>query len=241
MGEQTQKKSIKSKIKNTVITVLLILAVLLCLYIAIQVMTAGHVSVFGFSLFRVVTGSMEPQIPVGSLLWCQDTQIDAVAVDDIVCFYSQEGQMQGKVITHRVIRILTGADGQLLLETKGDANAVADIQYVSAENLIGKVIYHAGEGNIMSEILSFLTSQTGFFCCIVFPCLILAGVILKDCVKNIRGELHQIMVDMEQEENHQKQLKEAAMTEDEYAQLAARIRAELTEELKQGGEGQQDN
>ena len=149
--------------------------------------------------------------------------------------------MQGKVITHRVIRILTGADGQLLLETKGDANAVADIQYVTAENLIGKVIYHAGEGNIVSEILAFLTSQTGFFCCIVFPCLILAGVILKDCVKNIRGELNQIMEDMEQENNHQKQLKQAEMTEEEYAQLAARIRAELTEELKQGEEGQPDN
>lgn len=241
MGEQTQKKSIKKKIRNTVITVALILAVLLCLYIAIQVMTTGRVSIFGFSMFRVVTGSMEPQIPVGSLLLCQDTEIDAVEVDDIVCFYSQEGQLQGKVITHRVTYILTGADGQLLLETKGDANAVADVQYVTAENLIGKVIYHAGEGNIVSAIISFLTSQTGFFCCIVFPCLILAGVILKDCVKNIRGELNQIMEDMEQDENHQKQLKEAAMTEEEYAQMAERIRAELTEELKQGGEGQPDN
>ena len=75
----------------------------------------------------------------------------------------------------------------------------------------------------------------------MFPCLILAGVILKDCVKNIRGELSQIMEDMEQDENHQKQLKDAAMTEEEYAQMAERIRAELTEELKQGEEGQPDN
>ena len=241
MEEQIQNKDIKKRIKNTIITVALILAVLLCLYTAIQVMTTGRVSVFGFSLFRVVTGSMEPEIPVGSLLWCQDAEIDAVAVDDIVCFYSQEGKLQGKVITHRVTQILEGADGQILLETKGDANAVSDLQYVTADNLIGIVIYHAGEANVLSTILSFLTSKIGFFGCIVFPCLIIAGVILKDCVKNIRGELKQIMVEMDEEENHQKQLKDAAMTEEEYAQLAAQIRAELTEELKQGGEGPQNN
>ncbi len=241
MGKQIQNKQIKKKIKNTITTVVLILAVLLCLFIAIQVMTTGRVSVFGFSLFRVVTGSMEPQIPVGSLLWCQDTEIDAVAVDDIVCFYSQEGQLQGKVITHRVIQIMEGTDGQIWLETKGDANAVSDVQYVIADNLIGKVVYHAGEGNILSDILTFLTSKIGFLGCIVFPCLIIAGVILKDCVKNIRGELKQIMNEMDEEEIHQKQLKDAAMTEEEYAQLAAQIRAELTEELKQGGEGPQNN
>ena len=60
-------------------------------------------------------------------------------------------------------------------------------------------------------------------------------------MENIRSELNQIMTEMDEEEKHQKQLKEAAMTEEEYAQLAAQIRAELTEELKQGGEGPQDN
>lgn len=241
MDEQIQNNPIKSKIKNTITAISLILAVLLCLYVAIQVMTVGHASIFGFSLFRVVTGSMEPQIPVGALLMCQDVDIETIVVDDIVCFYSKDTFMQGKVITHRVVQILTEADGQILLLTKGDANAVADIQYVTSENLIGKVIYHAGRGDLLSGVLSFLTSKVGFLACIVFPCLILAIVILKDSVKNIRSELNQIMTEMDEEEKHQKQLKEAAMTEEEYAQLAAQIRAELTEELKQGGEGPQDN
>ena len=89
MDEQIQNNSIKNKIKHTLIAVLLILAVLLCLYIAIQVMTTGHASVFGFSLFRVVTGSMEPTIPVGGLLLCQNVEIDTITVDDIVCFFSK--------------------------------------------------------------------------------------------------------------------------------------------------------
>lgn len=241
MDEQIQEKSIKTKIINTVITVALILAVLICLYIAIQVMTTGHASFFGFSMLRVVTGSMEPTMPVGSLLLCRQTDIDKIAPDDIVCFYSMDAQMLGKIITHRVIRIVTGAEGQLLLETKGDANAVADIQYVTAENLIGKVTFYTGGENALSGILSFLTSKLGFLGCIVFPCLILAGVILKDCVKSIRGDLGQLMDEIQEEQTHQKQLKDAAMTEEEYTQMAARIRAELTEELNEGAQGELDN
>lgn len=241
MDEQIQGKPLKTKIINTLITVALILAVLICLYIVIQVMTTGHASVFGISMLRVVTGSMEPTMPVGSLLLCQQTDIDNIAVNDIVCFHSMDSQMLGKIITHRVIQVLTGADGQLLLETKGDANAAADIQYVTAGNLIGKVTYYTGRENALSGILSFLTSKLGFLGCIVFPCLILAGVILKDCVKSIRGDLNDMMDELQQEETHQKQLKDAEMTEEEYSQMTARIRAELTEELKKGAQGQLDN
>ena len=242
MEEQIQEKATRTKIINTVITVTLILAVLLCLFIAIQVMTTGHASVFGVSMLRVVTGSMEPEMPVGSILLCQQTDIESIAVDDIVCFHSKDSHMLGKIITHRVIRILTGGEGQLLLETKGDANAAADIQYVTAENLIGKVTFYVGRDNALSGILSFLTSKLGFLGCIVFPCLIIAGIILKDCVKSIRGDLSQMMDEIHENETHQKQLKVADMTEEEYAQMAAQIRAELTEELKKGAQqGQQDN
>ena len=241
MEEQVQENSIKRRIKSTIITVLLILAVLLCLYVAVQVMSTGHANIFGFSLFRVVTGSMEPTISVGSLLISQQTDIASIAENDIVCFYSKDSELLGKVITHRVIRVLEDAGGAVLLETKGDANAVADYQYVTADNLIGKVIYYAGEGNMLSEILSFFSTKIGFFGCIVFPCMILTGVILKDCVKNIRGEMQRMVEEINEEEAKQEMLAAAQMTEEEYAQLTEKIRAELIEELKQGAQGQQDN
>ena len=237
MEKQVQDNSIKHRIKSTVITVILILAVLVCLYIAIQVMTTGHANLFGFSLFRVVTGSMEPTIPVGSLLLSQQVDVDEVAVGDIVCFYSKDSNLLGRVITHRVTEVLPSVDGKILLQTKGDANAVTDFQYVTEENLIGKVIYYAGEGKLLPEILSFFTTKIGFFGCIVFPCLVIAGVILKDCVKNIRGELNHMMDELDQEQSAEA----AELTPQEYEEMAARIRAELTEELTQGAEEQPDN
>ena len=237
MEEPIKNISIKDKIRNTIITVTLILAVLLCLYIAVQVLSTGYANIFGYSLFRVVTGSMEPTIPVGSLLISQQVDITEISPDDIVCFYSKDSAILGKVVTHRVIRVLRDSAGELLLETKGDANAVADYQYVTAENLIGKVIYRAGEDNMLSAILSFFSTKVGFLGCIVFPCLILTGVILKDCVKNIRGELQQMVEELNEEEAQQAfqaKLAAAQMTVEEYARLEEQIRAELIEELKQG-------
>ena len=114
---------------------------------------------------------------------------------------------------------------------------MADYQYVTAENLIGKVIYRAGEDNMLSSILSFFSTKVGFLGCIVFPCLILTGVILKDCVKNIRGELKEMMEQLDEEEAQKafrEKLEAAQMTPEEYARLEEKIRAELIEELKQG-------
>ena len=219
------------------VTVILILVVLLCLYMAIQVMTTGHASLFGFSLFRVVTGSMEPTIPVGTLLVSRQTEIENVTVGDIVCFYSKDSHLLGRVITHRVTEVLSGTDGQIMLQTQGDANATADFQYVTQANLIGKVIYYVGEGNLLAKILSFFTTEAGFLGCIVFPCLIIAGVILKDCVKNIRKDLDQIVEALDAEEAQPAE----GMTPQEYKELAAQIRAELTEELKQGAQEQRES
>ena len=47
-----------------VVTVLLVLAVALCLYVVVQVLSNGYANIGGFMMFRVVTGSMEPEIPV---------------------------------------------------------------------------------------------------------------------------------------------------------------------------------
>ena len=65
----------------------------------------------GYSFFRVVTGSMEPQIPVGAMLISQETDIEDLKIGDIICFSALSPDMYGRCITHRVIGISEGADG----------------------------------------------------------------------------------------------------------------------------------
>ncbi len=223
---------------NVLITVLLIFAVLMCLWVTVQVVGKGYVNLFGYSMFRVVTGSMEPTIPVGSLLICKQTGMETVQVGDIICFRAQESVIFGQMVTHRVTGIFSAADGSLLFETRGDANLVADGFMVSQNNFVGKVVWYTGANNVLSSILSFFSNKIGFLACIVIPILLLGGLLMKECVNNIRSELRKAMEELERESVPETSPEDILLelTEEERNEMYERIRAEVIEELMQGAE-----
>lgn len=223
---------------NVLITVLLIFAVLMCLWVTVQVVGKGYVNLFGYSMFRVVTGSMEPTIPVGSLLICKQTGMETVQVGDIICFRAQESVIFGQMVTHRVTGIFSAVDGSLLFETRGDANLVADGFMVSQNNFVGKVVWYTGANNVLSSILSFFSNKIGFLACIVIPILLLGGLLMKECVNNIRSELRKAMEELERESVPETSPEDILLelTEEERNEMYERIRAEVIEELMQGAE-----
>ena len=233
MEEQKERK--ETALQRTVslmVTVLLILSVVLCLYVTLQVLSDGYVNIGGFMTFRVVTGSMEPTIHVGALMLTHETDITEIEKNDIVCFRSQDSQIWGSIVTHRVVDIMELEDGSILLETKGDANTVADGYYVRESNLVGKVIWYTGDDSTLASIFSFFTSEVGFLACIVFPGLLLMGLIFKDSVGNIRAELDQILREAEEQQEKERAADPlTGMNQDEYNEMYERIRAELMEEL----------
>lgn len=232
---KTKKDPIRRRI-GVLTTLLLVFAVLLCLTVTIQVLSKGYVNLFGYSLFRVVTGSMEPTIPVGSLLVCRQIGLDGVQVGDIICFRAQESAIFGRMMTHRVIGVFTAPDGSLFFETRGDANLVADGFMVSQTNFVGKVIWHTGANNVLSSIVSFFSNKIGFLACIVIPILLLGGLLMQECVSNIRAELYKAMRELEKESAPKEPMPELEITEEERKEMYERIRAELIEELRQSAE-----
>lgn len=217
---------------SVLVTIMLILTVMLCLYVVIQVLSNGFVNINGFMLFRVVTGSMEPTIPVGALLLAKETDTAAVALGDIICFRTQEAEIWGKIVTHRVVDVMEMADGSSVFRTRGDANLVVDTYLVDKSNFVGKVIWHTGDDSILAGIIAFFTNKVGFLSCIVFPCFLLAGLILRECVNNIHMEMQQVLQNLEaEEENDWASDPLCGMTQEEYNEMYERIRAELMEEL----------
>ena len=239
MNECSEYNEIETPIKrriNFLITALLIFAVLLCLWVTFQVIGKGYVNLFGYSLFRVVTGSMEPTIPVGSLLICRQIGMENVQVGDIICFRAQESVIFGQMVTHRVTAILPAVDGSLLFETRGDANLAADGYLVSQINFVGKVVWYTGANSVLSSVFSFFSNKISFLACIVIPILLLGGLLMKDCVTNIRFELQKAMDELERQSAPEETLPLPEMTEEERNEMYERIRAELIEELMQGAE-----
>lgn len=220
----------KEKIINAAASVLLVAAVVLCITVIAQTLSRGYVTFFGTSLFRVVTGSMEPTIPTGALLISREVDIDEVEEGDIICFRSMESNMLGQVITHRVVDVVEGNDGETYLETRGDANPVSDGYYVTNSNLIGEVSAYTKEGNILAKIYSVVTTPLGFLSCIVFPILLVAGFIMQGSVNVIRKELDVISQGIQDTPIEQ------VITPEEYEEMIERLRKEVLEEVKQSVE-----
>ena len=235
--EQSHKEMNNTRLQeqmSLLVTILLVLAVALCLFTVVQVLSQGYVNIGGFMLFRVVTGSMEPTIPVGALMVTREVDITTISLNDIVCFRTQVSEIWGKIVTHRVVGIYQSELGSILLETKGDANLVADGFFVDERAFVGKVVWHTGDGSILANIIALFTNKIGFLGCIVLPALLLAAMILKDSVSGIRQEL-QLVLEMEQQQSKKQSWEDdplCGMTQEEYNEMYERIRAEIMEELK---------
>ncbi|HIT89201.1 MAG TPA: signal peptidase I [Candidatus Merdenecus merdavium] len=97
-------------------------------------------SIMGYSVFSVLTSSMESEIPQGSLVLTKYVPPSSIAIGDDITFINQDE----RIITHRVINIYENYEesGQYGFVTKGIENAMADDDIVYGGNMIGKVIWH---------------------------------------------------------------------------------------------------
>ncbi len=237
MKKLREEKEIRQiqKWMGWLITIGLVLMVALCLHVVIQVLSYGYANLGGFMMFRVVTGSMEPEIPTGALLIARDVNIETIQLGDIVCFRTQLSDIWGKIVTHRVVNIMENPVGSILLETKGDANLASDIFFVDQSNFVGKVVWYTGSQSLFAGAMSLFTNKIGFLGFIVIPVLLISTLILKDSVSSIRQDMQLLL-----EESRQQQMEPTpswendplcGMTQDEYNEMYERIRAELMEEL----------
>lgn len=143
---------------------------------------AGEVpTIGGYGILRTLTGSMEPAIPVHSLV-VQQTDLAELQVGDTITFEATEGALDGALNTHRIVQIDEGSAGPVF-HTKGDANAVEDAQTVSADHVIGRVVFVSSG---LGVIVSLLTNPLLFFPLIVVPLAVLLVLEIRKMVKSAR-------------------------------------------------------
>lgn len=223
-------------------SVFLAIAACICLFFSVQVLSKGYVTIGGYSMFRVVTGSMEPTISTGSLLLCKDTKIEDIEIDDVVCYRTKISEIYGSIVTHRVVNKLKDDSGNIYLETRGDANATSDPYYVDSWDLVGKVRWYSGENNVMNDLLSFLTSKMGFLMCIALPVLLVSGMIMQSAVTSLKEDLALAKSELEKEEIFTEQSEllpgYTTLTYADYNAIYETLKRELMEELELNGRNQ---
>ena len=189
----------KVKILSTLSYVLLTIAIIFCAIVIFQVATQGYVSFFGYSMFRVVTPSMEPEIPVGTFIISQKVNIEDIREGDIVSFVSKESYLHGSVVTHRVAGIKE-SNGELCLITRGDANNSVDAYYVTRENLVGKMTFNSEKDGFLVGFYEFVTNKHIFFLIVTIPLMVIAFSLMKNGVKNMNEEIKNIKEEIKRQE-----------------------------------------
>jgi signal peptidase I len=91
----------------------------------------------GWQLMSVLTGSMQPTYPVGSLLVIG--QIDGSDVEPGMAVVFEDPREPGRLVAHRVVSVADGAT--LSFVTQGDANASRDPSPVPARMIRGRVLW----------------------------------------------------------------------------------------------------
>lgn len=198
---------------NLISMCLIVLAVFV-LFTVVMTKSGEAPEVFGYSVFRVLTGSMEPGIPEDSLILVKRMGPEAIRSGDVISYYSTDPELNGAVNTHRVVSV-EQEEGQYRFITKGDANAVEDEYPAAGKSLLGKVVFVSYPLGIA---VNFLSSPVGFFALIVFPLLI---ILIMNLYRTIRSARRIMREEKEEairravEEVRQRKLMERAQMERE--------------------------
>lgn len=118
-------------------------------------------SFVGYKNFVIVSGSMEPELNIGDIVFVKED--NNINVGDIISF-----NVDGAIVTHRVIEIIE-QESEIYYKTKGDANNAVDTELNLYKNIEGKYSFKIPK---IGKVVMFLQSKFG----IVTILVLLLGV-----------------------------------------------------------------
>ncbi len=149
-------------------TLIMVLVVAACLALVIP-------KIAGYEGYVVVSGSMEPAIPVGSIVFSKETDPSTLQTGDIIVFVDES---RGTTpITHRVVSNDTAAG---TIVTKGDANEREDLNPVTYSNVIGKVEVHIPGAGAYAALITTALGK------VILILLLLEGWLFKEIGRRLK-------------------------------------------------------
>lgn len=126
----------------------------------------------GWRIETVMSGSMEPAIPVGGMVILGPVSASSIQVGDIISY--DNGQVE---ICHRVIAVDEGDPARYI--TKGDANRSPDGTSVTPDKVTGKLVVTLP---LAGYLINFVKTPLGLFFTILLPLLCIIGTELKSLI-----------------------------------------------------------
>lgn len=201
-----------------------ILLLIIALTIIIQRVTNNEHGFFGYRIFCVITGSMEPQYTVGDIILSKYKEPEDLRVGDTLVYIGKKDQYAGKIITHKIVEIEQDENGKYLFHTMGIANVVED-PVVEEDQVYGVVISSI---KMMTWLYRIMSNKYGLYFIIILPISIFIFVsFLRSKSKEKKREL---------EENERERLRQ-----EEKAKLESEMKKDNQENTDKEENQKQEN
>lgn len=153
----------------------------LVLIVILAILLVG-VRIFGLMPYTVLSGSMEPNIHVGSLIYVKKAAPSDLSVDDPITYTLENGT----IVTHRIVEILGDPNSpSASYMVKGDANEDIDGTPVPYSSVIGEAVFHIP---ILGYLSHYLRTPLGIALTASVIVLLIVLTFLPDLIKSLLEE-----------------------------------------------------
>ena len=155
-------KKILSIVAKLLYDFLILFCIILIVIVAWQRITDSNKSVYGYRLFRIISGSMVPDYNIDEIVVCKDIDVNDIKVGDVVVYRGRIGELNDKLIMHKVVDI-NREDHGLIFHVKGIQNTASDPNVQSGQ-IVGKVIF---KSQVLTHIYDLATSTYSSFVIVI--------------------------------------------------------------------------
>lgn len=185
------KKLLENKIFKVVYgifkAIVMTFLVVYLLFVIIQRLT-NNSAIFGYRVFTVATGSMEPLYMVNDVILVEEVDINTLKVGDDVAYIGASSENKGIIITHRIIEIKKNDKGEDLYILQGINNDYED-PAIYGHQILGEV---RGKVLIINTINHLVKNIYGFFFLVFCPLVLVIFLEVADTIIEIKVEKNEL-------------------------------------------------
>lgn len=97
-------------------------------------------SIFGYQIFRVSSGSMEPELMIGDVILVKEAEPTDIQKGDIITYKGEEGDFADKFITHKMIEDPQLVDGEYVFQSQGIVEGALPDPLWYEDQLLGEFV-----------------------------------------------------------------------------------------------------
>ena len=134
-------------------------------------------TLLGYERYVIVSGSMDPAIPTGSVVYDKVVPVDELEVGDVITFVPPPEYGIDAPVTHRIVDIAKSTSGAPVFRTKGDANDSLDAwRMVPDKPGLPRVEHHIEK---LGYVYMFLSKRWVQLLLIGLPALVITVFVIR--------------------------------------------------------------